>query len=45
MLAGEPVKDLVAELGIASGTLYRWRRRALIDAGGRLGAKSHEADP
>ena len=45
MLAGETVKDLVAELGIADHTLYRWRRQALIDAGQRPGAKSYEADP
>ena len=45
MLAGEVVKDLVAELGIAEVTLYRWRRQALIDAGRRPGLKSYEADP
>jgi len=45
MLAGEAVKKLVAELGISSHTLYRWRRQALIDAGQRPGAKSYEADP
>ena len=45
MLAGEAVKALVAELGISSHTLYRWRRQALIDAGRRPGAKSYEADP
>ena len=45
MLAGEAVKDLVAELGIPDHTLYRWRRQALIDAGLRPGAKSYEADP
>jgi transposase len=45
MLAGEAVKDLVAELGISAHTLYRWRRQALIDAGERPGAKSYEADP
>jgi len=45
MVAGEAVKDLVAELGIAMETLYRWRRQALIDAGERPGAKSFEADP
>jgi len=45
MLAGEAVKDLVTELGIASETLYKWRRQALIDAGRRPGAKSFEADP
>jgi transposase-like protein len=32
MLAGEAVKDLTAELGIAGVTLYKWRRQALIDA-------------
>jgi len=45
MLAGEAVKDLVAELGIANTTLYKWRRQALIDAGRRPGAKSYQADP
>jgi transposase-like protein len=45
MLAGEAVRDLVAELGIANATLYEWRRQALIDAGRRPGAKSFEADP
>jgi transposase len=45
MLAGEAIKDLVAELGISDHTLYRWRRQALIDAGQRPGAKSYEADP
>ena len=45
MLAGEAVKDLVVELGIAEVTLYKWRRQALIDAGQRPGLKSHEADP
>jgi transposase-like protein len=45
MLAGEAVKDLVAELGIAQVTLYKWRRQALIDDGQRPGLKSYEADP
>jgi transposase-like protein len=45
MLAGEAVKDLVVELGIAQVTLYKWRRQALIDAGERPGLKSYEADP
>jgi transposase-like protein len=45
MLAGEPVKDLVEELGLSSRTLYKWRRQALIDAERRPGAKSYEADP
>ena len=35
ILAGEAVKDLSAELGIAGVTLYKWRRQALIDAGQR----------
>ncbi len=43
MLAGEPVKDLVAELSISEHTLYRWRHQALVDAGQRPGAKSCEA--
>ena len=45
MLAGEAVKDLVVELGIADVTLYKWRRQARIDAGERPGLKSYEADP
>ncbi|HEY1466239.1 MAG TPA: transposase [Acidimicrobiales bacterium] len=45
MLAGEAVKDLVAELGIAEVTLYKWRRQARIDAGETPGLKSYEADP
>jgi transposase-like protein len=45
MLAGEAVKDLVVELGIAEVTLYKWRRQALIDSGQRPGQKSYEADP
>jgi transposase-like protein len=45
MLAGEAVKDLIAELAISEHTLYRWRHQALIDAGQRPGAKSYEADP
>jgi transposase-like protein len=45
MLAGEAVKNLVTELGVAEATLYKWRRQALIDAGRHPGAKSFEADP
>ena len=45
MLAGEAVKDLVVEFGVAQVTLYKWRRQALIDAGQRPGQKSYEADP
>jgi transposase-like protein len=45
MLLGEAVKDLVGELEISQGTLYKWRRQALIDAGQRPGLKSYQADP
>jgi transposase-like protein len=45
MLAGEPVKDLAAELSVSDATLYKWRRQALIDAGRRAGTKSFEVDP
>ena len=45
MLAGEALKDLAEELGIAERTLYRWRSQALIDGGQRPGTKSYEADP
>ena len=44
MLAGERVKDLAVELGVANPTLYTWRRQALIDAGESPGLKSYEAD-
>jgi putative transposase len=44
MLAGEPVKDLAAELSVSDATLYKWRRQALIDAGEEPGLKSYEAD-
>ncbi|MHB1906888.1 MAG: transposase [Acidimicrobiales bacterium] len=33
MLNGEDVRHLSAEYSIGSGTLYRWRRQALVDAG------------
>jgi transposase-like protein len=45
MLAGESVIGLAAELNVGSGTLYRWRRQALIDVGRLRGPKSFEADP
>ena len=46
MLAGEAVKDLVAELAISEHTLYRWRRRAPLARRVAPGAKSYEeADP
>lgn len=44
MLAGERVEDLAAELGVAAGTLYRWKAQALIDAGRKPGTKSFEPD-
>jgi transposase-like protein len=44
MLAGEPVKELAAELSVSDATLYKWRRQALIDAGQSPGVKSYEAD-
>lgn len=45
LLAGEAVKDLAAELGVSSWTLYRWRDQARVDAGGAPGPKSYESDP
>jgi len=44
LLAGESVSELAAELRVGGGTLYRWRRQALIDAGQSAGVKSYEAD-
>lgn len=44
MLAGESVRALVDEVGVAQGTLYRWRRQALVDAGRSPGARSYEPD-
>jgi transposase-like protein len=44
MLAGEPVKELAAELSVSDATLYKWRRQALIDVGQSPGVKSYEAD-
>ena len=45
MLAGEAVKDLVAELSISEHTLYRWRHQALIDAGQRPGGQELRGRP
>jgi transposase-like protein len=45
LLAGEAIKDLVAESGISEHTLYRWRAQARIDADLRPGTKSFDADP
>ena|SRR5690348_7631252 len=45
MLAGESIAAVAAALEVSAGTLYKWRRQALIDAGRRPGVKSFEADP
>ena len=42
MLADERVECLVVELDVSPGTLYRWKRQALIDVGRRPGVKSFE---
>jgi transposase len=44
MLSGEQVEILAVELGVAAGTLYRWKHRALVDAGRKPGIKSYEPD-
>jgi transposase-like protein len=44
MLAGERVESLAGELDVSPGTLYRWKRQALIDVGRRPGVKSFEPD-
>ena len=44
MLAGEKASALAKELGVSEGTLYLWKRQALIDAGRAEGIKSFEAD-
>jgi len=44
MLEGERVADVALELGIPAGTLFRWNKQALIDAGRRPGQKSYEPD-
>ena len=41
MLNGERVEDLAGEFELPAGTRFRWKRRALIDAGGR---KNYEPD-
>jgi transposase-like protein len=45
MLNGEDVRVLAEEYSIGSGTLYRWRRQALIDAGRSPGVASYQPDP
>jgi transposase-like protein len=44
MLAGERVEMLAHELKVSAGTLYRWKKQALIDAGRKPGLKSYEPD-
>lgn len=44
LVAGERVSSLSEELGVSEGTLYLWKRQALIDAGRAEGIKSFEAD-
>jgi transposase-like protein len=45
LLAGESVERLARELSMSPGTLYRWKRQALVDVGQVLGPKSFESDP
>ena len=44
LVAGEKVSSLSKEVGVSEGTLYLWKRQALIDAGRAEGIKSFEAD-
>jgi len=44
MLDGQQVEMLAIELGVAAGTLYRWKHQALVDAGRKPGIKSYEPD-
>jgi transposase-like protein len=44
LVAGERVSSLSKKLGVSEGTLYLWKRQALIDAGRAEGVKSFEAD-
>jgi transposase-like protein len=44
LVAGERVSSLSKEVGVSEGTLYLWKRQALIDAGRAEGVKSFEAD-
>jgi transposase len=44
MLAGERPEDLAEELEVSAATLYRWKKRALIDTGREPGTKSYEPD-
>jgi transposase-like protein len=44
LVAGVKVSSLSKEVGVSEGTLYLWKRQALIDAGRAEGVKSFEAD-
>jgi len=44
LVAGERPEELHGELKVATATLYRWKKQALIDAGLRSGTKSFEPD-
>jgi transposase-like protein len=44
LVAGEKAGLLSQELGVSAGTLYLWKRQAMIDAGRAEGVKSFEAD-
>jgi transposase-like protein len=44
LVAGEKVSSLSKEVGVSEGTLYLWKRQALIDAGRAEGVRSFEAD-
>src|SRR3984957_7028468 len=44
MRSGEPVAAVAVDTGICQATLFRWKRQALIDAGGVEGVPSGEAD-
>ena len=40
LLDGDRVEDLVHELEVSAQTLYRWKKRALIDAGLRSASRA-----
>ncbi len=44
LVAGEKVSSLSKEVGVSEGTLFLWKRQALIDADLRPGTKSVEVD-
>jgi transposase-like protein len=40
MRDGEQVEVFAVGLGVAAGTLYRWKHQALVDAGRKAGVKA-----